>query len=107
PSLPPFAKNITIEQLMTHTSGIADYGPLIPKTRTKQVSDSDVLQLISHSDSLYFSPGTHFRYSNTGFCLLTQIEQNITGTPYPKFMKRNIFQPFGMPTTMIYQKGKK
>lgn len=106
PSLPACAGDITIEQLLTHTSGIEDYESLIPKDQREQISDADVLQLIGKSDSLYFSPGSQFRYSNTGFCLLTQIVEKVSGLAYPVFVRNNIFLPAGMRNTTIYEKDK-
>lgn len=102
PSLPGFAKEITIQQLMTHTSGIPDYEPLIPAGQKMQVSDADVLRLISKTNSLYFAPGTQFKYSNTGFCLLTQIAEKISGLPYQEFIEKNIFLPLRMKSSTIY-----
>lgn len=104
PSLPSFASAITIKNLLTHTSGIADYESLIPEDQKEQVSDSDVLRLISRSDSLYFAPGTKFQYSNTGFCLLTQIVEKVSGISYPEFIRQNIFLPLGMEHSAIYRK---
>lgn len=106
PSLPDCAREITIQQLMTHTSGIADYESLIPKNQNAQVSDDDVLKLISQTDSLYFTPGTQFKYSNTGFCLLTRIVEKVSGMKYPEFIRKNIFLPAGMKYATIYDKEK-
>lgn len=107
PTLPEFASDITIRNLMTHTSGIADYENLIPDNQKTQVSDADVLRLVSHSDSLYFQPGTQFRYSNTGFCLLTQIAEKVSGKAYPKLIRDLIFAPLKMKHTIIYQPEEK
>lgn len=107
PSLPEFANTITIKNFMTHTSGIADYESLIPEDQKEQVTDADVLRLLSKSDSLYFSPGTRFRYSNTGFCLLTQIVEKVSGISYPDFIQKNIFLPLRMTKATIYKKNKK
>lgn len=102
--LPSFMDGITLNQLMTHTSGIADYELLIPDDQKEQVSDADVLSLIKKSDSLYFQPGTKFRYSNTGFCLLTQVVEKVSGLPYSQFIIKNIFSTTGMDHTVMYQK---
>lgn len=106
PTLPGCARDVTIRQLMTHTSGIMDYESLIAESQKTQVSDADVLSLISKTDSLYFTPGTQFKYSNTGFCLLTQIIEKVSGIPYPEFIEKNIFLPLRMKNTAIYQKDK-
>ena len=103
--LPSFAANVTIKNLLTHSSGLQDYESLIPPERTTQVTDADVLELVGHTDSLYFTPGTQFRYSNTGFCILTQIVEQISGIPYENFISANIFKPLEMLATMMYKKG--
>lgn len=104
--LPSFAQQITIRHLMTHSSGLQDYEPLIPATRTSQVTDADVLNIIRSTDSLYFKPGTKFRYSNTGFCLLTQIIESVSGISYPDFIRKHIFEPLQMKNSTIMQTGK-
>lgn len=102
PGLPDAAKHITIRQLMMHTSGIPDYEPLIPEGQDVQVTDADVLRLIGGTNRLFFEPGSAFKYSNTAFCLLTQIVEKVTGIPYPQFIRQSIFLPLGMDHTMIY-----
>ncbi len=103
--LPSFAQRITIFQILTHSSGLQDYESLIPDTVTQQVSDADVLNLIRKSDSLYFQPGSKFRYSNGGYCLLTQIIEQVSGMKYPDFIQKFVFEPLQMQQTSIMQKG--
>lgn len=105
PALPAFACKVTIRNLMTHTSGIADYEPLVPEGQKEQIFDADVLRLISRTDSLYFTPGEQFRYSNSGYCLLTQVVEKASGLPYSGFIKAHIFIPQGMKHSLIYQKN--
>lgn len=106
PELPAFAGDITIEHFLTHTSGIADYESLIPDGQKEQISDADVLRLVSLSKQLYFTPGTKYRYSNTAFCLLTQIVEKVSGQTYPEFIKQYIFLPLGMEYSTIYDKNR-
>lgn len=105
-SLPSFASKITIQHLLTHSSGLQDYESLIPDTVTGQVSDADVLNMIRRSDSLYFQPGSRFRYSNGGYCLLTQIVEKVSGISYPDFIHKFVFEPLEMQHTSIMQKEK-
>ncbi|TAM94796.1 MAG: class A beta-lactamase-related serine hydrolase [Chitinophagaceae bacterium] len=104
-NLPPALQSITIRQLLTHTSGIWDYEALIPDTQKTQLSDEDALKLVETKDGTYFSPGTKFKYSNTGYCLLALIVQNVSGVPFATFVKENIFDPLGMKNSMEYVKG--
>lgn len=103
--LPPFASAVTIKHLMTHSSGLQDYEGLIPDSTTLQISDKDVLRLLQGTDSLYFKPGTKFQYSNTGYCIMTQIIERVSGIQYPDFIRQKIFTPIAMLNTSIMQQG--
>lgn len=104
--LPPGVGAITVGQLLSHSSGIADYEALIPATRKIQVHDEDVLHLIQKKDTLYFPPGTTFRYSNTGYCLAALIVEKVSEEPFGQFMQENIFHPLGMTESAMYEKHK-
>jgi CubicO group peptidase (beta-lactamase class C family) len=103
--LPPRVQRLTVRQLLTHTSGIWDYEDLIPDTQTVQVSDADVLAMISRKDTLYFQPGTRFQYSNTAYVLLGLIVERTAGMPFPRFLAEHVFQPAGMTSTLLYERG--
>lgn len=106
PGLSQRYQEITVGQLLTHTSGILDYEGLIPRDRQEQVSDWDVLELIAGRDELYFEPGDKFRYSNTGFCLLSLMVEQVAGLPYAEFMKQHLFDPSGLQNTYMYDKAR-
>lgn len=103
PSLPFRAQQITIAQLLHHSSGILDYENLIPATQREQILDADILPYLESTDSLYFKPGTQFRYSNTGYCLLALIIEQVSGLPYAQFVKEQVFVPVGLTDALIYQ----
>jgi CubicO group peptidase (beta-lactamase class C family) len=105
PSLPPYARSLTIRQLLTHTGGLPDYEDLIPPTVTKQVSDADVLRLIEQTDHPYFAPGTSYRYSNTGYVLLGLIVAGVSRQTFPQFLKHEIFDPLKMRGTVAHVDG--
>jgi len=106
PELPTHVgKTILIRHLLTHSSGLLDYENLISETQTTQVLDADVLRLLSTHDSTLFTPGSRFRYSNSGFCLLALIVERTTHTAYPDFIKNNIFQPLHMDSSAVYIPG--
>lgn len=99
-------ENIRLKHLLTHTSGVHDYEALIPANRTEQVSDADVLQWLSGTDSTYFPPGSRYRYSNSGFCILSQVVEKVSGMPYARFVKEYILVPLGMDHSFVYEAGK-
>ena len=105
PGLPRSVAALTIRHLLTHTSGIWDYEDLIPDTQTTQVSDADVLGLLSKRDTLYFRPGSKFQYSNSAFVLLGLIVQRASGMPFPQFLQERVFAPLGMTHTLMFVKG--
>jgi CubicO group peptidase (beta-lactamase class C family) len=106
PELPKDIGNrVLIRHLLTHSSGIEDYESLIPDTQTTQVLDKDVLDLLSRHDTTYFPPGTRFRYSNSGFCLLALIIERAAGQSYAEFLRARIFLPLHMDHSTVYEKG--
>lgn len=106
PELPENVGNrVSIRHLLTHSSGILDYETLIPAAQQKQVLDSDVLQLLKAKDSAYFVPGSQFRYSNSGYCLLPLIIERITHRSFSSFIKAYIFTPLKMNNSYVYEAG--
>ena len=73
------AEAVTIKELLTHSSGIIDHYDLTNTKNMKHAHINDVLNAIKNIDSTYFVPGSHFRYSNTAYCLLSLIIEKMTG----------------------------
>jgi CubicO group peptidase (beta-lactamase class C family) len=104
--LPPYARAVRVRHLLPHTSGLWDYEDFVPDTATLQVRDADVVELLrNRTDSLYFDPGSAWRYSNTGYCLLALIVERVGGMRYPDFLRSRIFEPAGMANTVAYEAG--
>jgi CubicO group peptidase (beta-lactamase class C family) len=91
--------------MLQHTSGLIAYEDVMPETTAVQVLDRDVLAMMKAQNSTYFPPGTQFRYSNTAYALLSQIVEDVSGMPFARFLKENIFEPLGMDATLAYEKG--
>jgi CubicO group peptidase (beta-lactamase class C family) len=98
-------KSITVRQLLNHTSGLRDYEEFVPDSQTVQVLDNDCLKLLNTSDSLYFPSGTKYQYSNSGYALLALIVEKVSGKRCADFLKENIFDKIGMPTSVAYERG--
>lgn len=98
-------RSITVRHLLTHTSGLIDYEDVMPETTTVPVLDRDVLRLLENIDSTYFTPGSQFRYSNSGYALLALIVEQVSGMPFSAFLKKEIFDPLGMTGTVAYERG--
>lgn len=107
PELPAYARGITVRHLLTHTSGLWDYEDFVPDTQVYQVKDRDVLTLVStRPESLYFAPGSRWRYSNTGYALLSLIVERVSGQRYADFVKARLFTPLGMTNTLAHEDGR-
>ena len=96
---------ITIQQLLSHTSGIQDHYSFTNTTNMKHAHDSDVYNAIKNVDSTYFTPGTKFRYSNTAYCLLAVIIEKVSGISYNEYLAKNIFEPAGMKNTIVWNEN--
>jgi len=103
--LPAGTQAVTIRQLLNHTSGVPDYEDLIPDSQIVQVSDRDVLALLERKDTLYFPPGSAYRYSNSGYVLLGLIVERVSGVSFPEFLRARIFQHLGMTGTVAHING--
>src|SRR6202011_5397461 len=104
-TLPAYANAITIRHLLTHTSGVFAYEDLIPAGTTRQLKDSDVLQILKDDDGAYFPAGTEYRYSNTGYAFLALIVERVSGQRFADFLCENIFQPAGMRDSVAFEEG--
>ena len=102
-NLPSAVQDITINQLLNHSSGIYDYEDLIPKNQQIQIMDGDILDLLAHKNSLYFKPGTAFRYSNTGYCLLSLVVERVSGMPFDQYVQQELFNPQRLKFATVYR----
>jgi len=100
PSLPAAADAVTLRHLLSHTSGLVDYEDLIPADQTAQVRDADVLRLLEGEDRLYFTPGSDYRYSNSGYALLALVAERASGMRFADVLRTRIFAPLGMDATL-------
>ena len=105
PTLPVSADEMIIRHLLTHTSGLIDYEDLIPEGTDAQLHDADVLRLLEGENRRYFTPGTKYRYSNSGYALLALIVERAGGQNFAAFLRRRIFLPLGMRTTVAFEEG--
>ena len=106
PELPPYAKTITVRQLLNHTSGLPDV--LSPDFHREgyQPSSRDLVSLLAARKDAVSAPGDRFQYNNTGYVLLALIVEKVSGKPFAQFMKENIFQPLGMNRTLVWDETK-
>jgi CubicO group peptidase (beta-lactamase class C family) len=97
---------ISLRHLLTHTSGIPDYGDL--GIDDSGLSQHALISAIPSKEDLLSKPGEKYRYSNPGYALLAIVVERISGKGFGNFLEREIFEPVGMRDTFVYSSpGKK
>jgi CubicO group peptidase (beta-lactamase class C family) len=104
-SFPHYSPDITIQHLLSHTSGIPDYYD------EEKVTDFDHFTVglpwyelkgprdylaVLPNEPMKFTPGTHFSYSNSGYILLGMVIEEVTGLKYQDYVEQSIFKAVGM-----------
>ena len=107
PDYPTQAYKITIENLLTHTSGIKSYtdGPELMKFIKDDLKPEELIDKFKNLP-MEFAPGTKWNYSNSGFFLLGYIIEKVTGMKYQDYIEQNLFKPAGM-TNSLYGSDRK
>lgn len=103
--VPDFGHTITIRQLINHTSGLRDQWQLLANAGWQLddvITRDHVIKLVSKQKTLNFPPGSEFMYCNTGYTLLAEIVQKISGQSLREFAKKSIFEPLGMNSTHFH-----
>jgi CubicO group peptidase (beta-lactamase class C family) len=119
PDCPPTWQRVTIEHLLTHSSGIPDFtrvlDPQVPEGTSfvrrsilqvqasfrffsylRQPATAEKIIAENRDDPLEFEPGARFKYSNTGYLLLGYIIESVSGQSYAEFIEQEIFFPLQM-----------
>lgn len=98
PDFPTHGHTITIEHLLTHTSGIFNYTnvPGFMDQEVRRDVTTDELVASFHEFEMDFEPGERWNYSNSGYVLLGAIIEKVTGKSYAEFVREAIFEPIGM-----------
>jgi CubicO group peptidase (beta-lactamase class C family) len=91
------ANEVTIRQLLSHTSGYQDYWPqdYVPPFMMQPISAEKILDLWARKP-LDFDPGTKWQYSNTNYVIAGLIVEKVSGTPLLTFLQEKVFGPLGM-----------
>lgn len=94
------AQDITLLDLMNHTSGYPDYYPLdfVDRRMLKPIEADELLRQYA-GGKLDFEPGSRYSYSNTGYILLGRVVEEVSGESFGAFLSRRIFKPLGMDRT--------
>ena len=102
PELHKFEPPITIRQLVHHTSGLRDEFGLLAMAGYRMadvISKDTILNLLFRQRTLNFTSGDEYSYCNSGYTLLAEIVERVTGDSFRKWTHENIFEPLGMTHT--------
>lgn len=112
PGFPAYGAHITIRELLNHTSGLQSYGDWMAKKygnqepwTVPQIHDAGVLRFEEAQSGTEFPPGTEWKYSNGGYCVLGMCIVRASGMSYPAYLRRHIFLPLGMDHSLAYVYG--
>lgn len=103
PEMPDYGRPITVDMLLSHTSGLRDWGEVMELAgwpRTSRIYTHDeVLQIAARQTALNYAPGSAYSYTNTGYSLAGMIVQRLSGKSLAEFTRERVFQPLGMTHT--------
>ena len=107
PEMPAYEKPVTVGHLLHHTSGIRDYNALLSLAGFRPESDSPTVEesaeIIRRQKKLNYTPGDEYSYTNSGFFLLSQIVERVSGKSLNAFAQERIFKPLGMTRTLFQE----
>jgi CubicO group peptidase (beta-lactamase class C family) len=111
PELPNYGSTVTINNLLSHTGGLRDYGFLLEMAGYDDHSDiateAQTLELLLEQRKPDFAPGSRYEYSNTGYFLLALIVKRVSGTSLNAYTRQQFFNPLGMPLSVWRDKHDK
>jgi CubicO group peptidase (beta-lactamase class C family) len=105
PDFPAYGRGIRIRHLLSHTSGLRAYQDFLPASSPRQLKDRDVLALLHRVDTLYFPPGSAFRYGDSGYAVLALVAERVSGKSFARFLHERIFARIGMKSTVAHEPG--
>ncbi|MBX2872234.1 MAG: serine hydrolase [Saprospiraceae bacterium] len=102
PDYPTQGQEISIEHLLTHTSGIKTYAGMAEVAHLQHTAATPKQIIKVFKDApMEFAPGERYQYNNYGFILLGAIIEQVSGMSYGAYLEENIFQPAGMRNTFF------
>lgn len=104
PELPSYFKDITIKHVLNHTSGIYDYENMDHDDNI-QIHDNDIITFLKETKETYFTPGTKYQYSNTGYILLGLVISKVSNRDLAEYIETEIFQKANMNYSKVNYEG--
>ena len=101
---PPYKQyitDVTVDHLLTHTAGGWPADSTDPMMHNLSWDHSKLITESIANMPLVNPPGTHWAYSNFGYCVLGRVIEQVTGQPYSSYVQANILAPCGISTMQI------
>jgi CubicO group peptidase (beta-lactamase class C family) len=105
PDVPDFGEKITIRHLAHHTSGLRDQWELLSMAGWRLddvITKEHILEMVRHQKELNFVPGAEMLYCNTGYTLMAEIVEKVSGMSFREFTQTFIFEPLAMKHTHFH-----
>jgi len=93
---PGLLEEITIRHLLTHTSGGWKNDRMDPMFSHPKLAHDELIEVTLREMELSNAPGTHFAYSNFGYCLLGRLIEKLTNKTYEDFVGERVLRPCGI-----------
>lgn len=106
PEMPRHSTSITLDHLLHHTSGVREWSSLVlfqglNPSFEDHLDNKTLLRLICKQNELNFEPGTAYKYSSSGYILLAEIIERVSGMPLRDFAEKVLFKPLDMQHTIF------
>src|SRR5690606_30454101 len=103
PEVPDYGTPITIRHLLSHTSGLRDWGSVAniagQGRGLRAYTHEHALEIVARQRAVNYTPGQEYSYTNSGYILLAIIVARVSRERFADFTKRRIFEPLGMDDT--------
>ncbi len=103
PELPDYGTPLLVRHLLTHTSGLRDWGAVVSiagwPRGSRAFTQAHVLDVIARQQALNYPPGARYSYTNSGYNLAAMLVARVSGQSFADFTRQQIFEPLGMTHT--------
>jgi len=110
PEMHEFEQVITVRHLIHHTSGLRDQWNLLVMAGWRfddVITEEQIMKLLYKQEELNFAPGAEHMYCNSGYTMMAQIVEKVTGESFADWTHEHIFSPLGMNNTLFYDDHEK
>lgn len=94
PASSPATDDVTVDELLTHTSGLRDYGDLLPQEFDEPASQAQAVAAIAETQPTRRRGS--YDYSNSNYVLLAEVVEAVSGRPFPEFLDEEVFGPLDL-----------